>query len=120
MWILVEGESEVWILSELAKLLEINLEMEGIRIVEFAQSGLKPLLKYVQAMGIQWYVLTDGDEAGKNTVKSSKICLMKKWSGQIELPFYPNVILNTFFMLMALRMSSFASHSGKLNPIPIL
>ncbi len=64
MWILVEGETEVWILSELAKLLDINLPAEGIRIVEFAQSGLKPLIKYAKAMGIEWYVLTDGDEAG--------------------------------------------------------
>lgn len=72
-WILVEGETEVWILSELAKLLEINLEMEGIKIVEFAQCGLRPLIKYARAMGIEWYVLTDGDEAGKryaDTVKS--------------------------------------------------
>ncbi|WP_424407968.1 DUF2813 domain-containing protein [Pasteurella sp. PK-2025] len=65
MWVLVEGETEVWILSELAKLLSINLDMEGIRIVEFAQCGLKPLIKYVQAMGIEWYVLVDGDDAGR-------------------------------------------------------
>ncbi|MCK3657208.1 ATP-dependent endonuclease [Pasteurellaceae bacterium Pebbles2] len=65
MWLLVEGETEVWILSELAKLLDINLAAEGIRIVEFAQSGLKPLIKYAKAMGIEWYVLTDGDEAGR-------------------------------------------------------
>ncbi|MDH2927050.1 DUF2813 domain-containing protein [Lonepinella koalarum] len=64
MWILVEGETEVWVLSELAKLLDINLSAEGIRIVEFAQMGLKSLIKYAQAMGIEWYVLTDGDEAG--------------------------------------------------------
>lgn len=64
-WILVEGETEVWILTELAKLLDINLSMEGIRIVEFAQSGLRPLIKYAKAMGIEWYVLTDGDDAGR-------------------------------------------------------
>ncbi|MDD0824458.1 DUF2813 domain-containing protein [Mannheimia sp. AT1] len=72
-WILVEGETEVWILSELAKLLDINLEMEGIKIVGFAQCGLRPLIKYARAMGIEWYVLTDGDEAGQRysqTVKS--------------------------------------------------
>lgn len=72
-WILVEGETEVWILSELAKLLDINLEMEGIKIVEFAQCGLHPLIKYARAMGIEWYVLTDGDKAGQRysqTVKS--------------------------------------------------
>ncbi|PVX31910.1 putative ATP-dependent endonuclease of OLD family [Pasteurella langaaensis DSM 22999] len=72
-WILVEGETEVWILNELAELLGVNLDTEGVRIVEFAQSGLRPLIKYAQAMGIEWYVLTDGDEAGRKyaeTVKS--------------------------------------------------
>lgn len=71
-WILVEGETEVWILSELAKLLEINLEMEGIKIVEFAQCGLRPLIKYAKAMGIEWYVLTDGDEAGQRYAHTAK------------------------------------------------
>lgn len=73
MWILVEGETEVWIVEELAKLLNLNLDMEGIRIVEFAQCGLRPLIKYAKAMGIEWYVLTDGDDAGKRyaeTVRS--------------------------------------------------
>lgn len=71
-WILVEGETEVWILNELAELLGINLDTEGIRIVEFAQSGLRPLIKYAQAMGIAWYVLTDGDEAGRKYAETVK------------------------------------------------
>lgn len=67
-WIFVEGETEVWILNELAKVLEINLENEGIRIVEFAQCGIKPLIKYANLMGIAWHLLTDGDEAGRKYV----------------------------------------------------
>ena len=72
IWVLVEGETEVWILTELARLLNINMEMEGIRIIEFAQSGLRPLIKYCKKMGIEWFVLTDGDSAGwkySDTVK---------------------------------------------------
>ena len=34
-------------------------------MIEFAQSGLKPLIKFARRMGIQWHVLVDGDEAGK-------------------------------------------------------
>lgn len=64
-WLLVEGETEVWILSEVAKLLNVDLAMEGIRIVEYAQAGLKPLVRYCQKMGIAWYVLADGDQAGQ-------------------------------------------------------
>lgn len=72
-WILVEGETEVWLLSALAEQMGLNLEQEGIKVVEFAQCGLSPLIKYVKAMGIEWHVLTDGDTAGKkyaDTVQS--------------------------------------------------
>lgn len=34
-------------------------------MIEFAQSGLKPLIKFARRMGIEWHVLVDGDEAGK-------------------------------------------------------
>ncbi len=34
-------------------------------MIEFAQSDLKPLIKFARRMGIQWHVLVDGDEAGK-------------------------------------------------------
>lgn len=63
-WILVEGETEVWILTELARIMGIGLYSEGARIVEFAQCGLPPLLKLSRSLGISIFVLTDGDEAG--------------------------------------------------------
>lgn len=72
-WLLVEGETEVWLLRELAELSGFHLNAEGIQLIEFAQCGLKPLIRYANKMGIHWYVLTDGDTAGKkyaNTVCS--------------------------------------------------
>jgi putative ATP-dependent endonuclease of OLD family len=36
-----------------------------VKVIEFAQSGLKPLIKFARRMGIEWHVLVDGDEAGK-------------------------------------------------------
>lgn len=72
-WLLVEGETEIWLLNELAKLCGYRFGSEGIKIIEFAQSGLKPLLKFARQMGIEWHVLVDGDEAGKkyaNTVRT--------------------------------------------------
>ncbi|WHP46170.1 ATP-dependent endonuclease [Mannheimia bovis] len=105
-WILVEGETEVWILEELAKLLEINLEMEGIKIVEFAQCGLRPLIKYARAMGIEWYVLTDGDDAGKRyaeTVKSLDDDFAQRLTAlpqkDIEHFFYKAGLRNVFIRL---------------------
>ncbi len=64
-WLLVEGETEVWLFNEMAKLCGYDLAAEGIQIIEFAQSGLKPLIKVAKAFGIDWHVVTDGDAAGK-------------------------------------------------------
>lgn len=72
-WLLVEGETEVWLFNELANQCGYNLAAEGIQIIEFAQSGLKSLIKVAQAFGIEWHVVTDGDPAGKkyaHTVRS--------------------------------------------------
>lgn len=64
-WLLVEGETEVWLLRELAEQSGYHLSSEGVQFIEFAQCGLKPLIKYANKMGIHWYVITDGDMAGK-------------------------------------------------------
>ncbi|MGG4607902.1 DUF2813 domain-containing protein [Providencia sp. Me31A] len=64
-WLLVEGETEIWLMSEFARQCNYYFETEGIKVIAFAQSGLKPLLKFANKMGIEWHVLTDGDEAGR-------------------------------------------------------
>ena len=64
-WLLVEGESETWLLPELARLCGYELAQEGIAIVEYAQAGLDPAIRAADGLGIEWHVLTDGDEAGK-------------------------------------------------------
>lgn len=74
-WLCVEGETEVWLLSELAKQAGYDFNSEGIKIIEFVQCGLKPLIKFANLMGIQWHVLTDGDNAGKNYVDTVKTLL---------------------------------------------
>ncbi|WP_261817493.1 ATP-dependent endonuclease [Vibrio gallicus] len=69
-WLLVEGETEVWLFNELANQCGYDLAAEGVQIVEFAQSGLKSLLKVAKAFGIDWHVVTDGDAAGKKYAHS--------------------------------------------------
>ncbi|MCR9514922.1 ATP-dependent endonuclease [Vibrio alginolyticus] len=64
-WLLVEGETEVWLFHELARQCGYDLAAEGVQIVEFAQSGLKSLIKVAKEFGIDWHVVTDGDPAGK-------------------------------------------------------
>jgi len=71
-WLLVEGETEVWVMNELARQCHFHFAAEGIKIIEFAQSGLKPLLKFARRMGIQWHVLTDGDEAGRKYAATAR------------------------------------------------
>ena len=63
-WLLVEGETEYWILPDLARLLGHDLVQEGVACVEFSQCGLSPLVKLARALGIEWHVLVDGDRAG--------------------------------------------------------
>lgn len=72
-WLLVEGETETWVINEFARQCGHHFDAEGVKVIEFAQSGLKPLIKFARRMGIEWHVLVDGDEAGKKyaaTVRS--------------------------------------------------
>ena len=64
-WLLVEGETETWVINELARQCGHHFDAEGVKVIEFAQSGLKPLIKFARRMGIQWHVLGAGDAAGK-------------------------------------------------------
>ncbi|GAB6260382.1 ATP-dependent endonuclease [Photobacterium sp. CCB-ST2H9] len=64
-WLLVEGETEVWLLNEFAYRCGYNFASEGVQVIEFAQSGLRPIIKIAKLMGIEWHVITDGDAAGK-------------------------------------------------------
>ena len=64
-WLLVEGESEYWLLREMARTLGYELESEGVRCVEFAQCGVGPLVRLADELGIEWHLLADGDESGQ-------------------------------------------------------
>jgi putative ATP-dependent endonuclease of OLD family len=71
-WLLVEGETEVWLLPELARLMGVEFPSEGIRCVEFAQAGIEPLLKVANDLGIEWHMMADGDLAGALFVKTAE------------------------------------------------
>lgn len=71
-WLRVEGETKVWIINELARLQGHHFAAEGVKVIEFAQSGLKPLLKFARRMGMAWHVLTGGDEAGEKYAASAR------------------------------------------------
>jgi len=72
LWILVEGESEFWVVPQVARLLGYDFDLEGISCVEFAQCGVEPLIKVADALGIEWHMLADGDEAGRHYLATAR------------------------------------------------
>ncbi len=71
-WILVEGETEFWVINELARINGHDFDLEGIACVEFAQCGIPPLVKAARELGIEWHLLTDGDAAGRSYVEKTR------------------------------------------------
>lgn len=69
-WLMVEGETEFWLLPEMARLCGCDLVAEGIELVEFSQCGPEPLVKLANDLGIGWYLFVDGDESGKYSAAS--------------------------------------------------
>lgn len=65
-WLLVEGETEFWLMPELARLAGYELALEGVAVVEYAQCGLEPLIRLADELGIGWHVLAEGDSTGRN------------------------------------------------------
>ncbi len=70
-WLLVEGETEFTMLPELARALGHDFDLAGVCCVEFAQCGLKPLVKTARDLGIEWHLLADGDKAGNDYAKTA-------------------------------------------------
>jgi putative ATP-dependent endonuclease of OLD family len=77
-WLLVEGETEYWLMPELARVCGYNLASEGVTCVEIAQCGLGALLKVAGHLGIEWHLLADGDMAGQRYVASAREYVVKR------------------------------------------
>ncbi len=70
-WLLVEGETEFWLMPEMARLCGYEFDAEGVGIVEFAQCGVRPILLLARDLGIDWHLLADGDSAGESYVNTA-------------------------------------------------
>ena len=75
VWILVEGETDVIILSGAARVLGIELEQAAVRIVDYAQSDLSIFIATADSLGIQWHVFSDSDPAGLKNIKKARDAL---------------------------------------------
>jgi len=72
-WLLGEGESEYWLFNEIANIIGYDLDRLGVRVVGYQNSsGIEPLLKLANDLGIAWFVATDGDKQGKADVEVCK------------------------------------------------
>lgn len=67
-WLLGEGESEVTLLPEVARILGFNLERAGVRCIQFRQADIGLFLSVADRLGIPWVTLTDNDRQGQETV----------------------------------------------------
>ncbi len=77
-WLLGEGVTEYWVFLETAQLMGIDLERHGIRIVPYRQVEADTFAKVANDLGIRWFCLVDGDDAGSKTRKSLQPCLKSR------------------------------------------
>ena len=90
-WLLVEGETEVWVYSAAARALGFNLHREGVRLVALAQSDAGMLAKIASAFGIDWYCVGDDDD-GRRKIESQLSSVPWSTSGGDRTVFpYPDI-----------------------------
>lgn len=77
-WLLVEGETETLLLSECGRLMGHDLYADGVSCVEFAQVGVEKFIKLADQLGIEWFVLADGDSKGGKYADSARQHLGKR------------------------------------------
>jgi putative ATP-dependent endonuclease of OLD family len=69
-WLLVEGESDYHLLPLLFDILGHSQDQISFSILEISQVIEKgePLIKFAKALGVQWFLMADGDQAGVDYV----------------------------------------------------
>lgn len=95
VWLLVEGETEAWLLPELARVGGLAFPLEGVRCVAFAQAGLGPLITFADRFGIPWHLVADGDEAGQHYAAKARRMLKGRPESR-HLTLFPDRDLEHF------------------------
>ncbi len=69
-WLLVEGESDFHLMPLLFEIMGYSQDQTSISVVEISQAIDKgePFIKFAKALGIQWFLMADGDAAGNNYI----------------------------------------------------
>ena len=71
-WLLVEGETEMTLLPELARALSLSFEKSGVRCVQYRQADIELFIKVADDFGISWCVMPDDDDQGKKDQKKAR------------------------------------------------
>ncbi|MBI3230094.1 MAG: DUF2813 domain-containing protein [Burkholderiales bacterium] len=79
-WILGEGETEVTLIPELARILGKDLERVGVRCVAHRQSDIGLYLKVADCLDINWIAVCDNDQQGTKDQKKVRSAL----NGRVE------------------------------------
>jgi len=91
-WLLCEGESEFWIFTKVAEILNLDLDKYGVRVVNTRHSGVETLVKTANELGIIWYFVGDGDNQGQRDGETCKNYLENnKENEHIHILSYTNM-----------------------------
>lgn len=73
-WLLVEGESDFHLMPLLFELMGLSQDQVSFSVLEISQVINKgePLIRFAKALGIQWFLMADGDSAGNDYVNRAK------------------------------------------------
>lgn len=72
-WLLVEGMTERLVFEQCALFCNTDLTLEGVYCVEYAQIGsLRALIKLAKKLGIEWFIVADGDDGGNSYVAKAE------------------------------------------------
>lgn len=69
-WLLVEGESDYHLMPLLFEVMGHSQDQVSFSVLEISQVIDKgePLIKFAKALGVQWFLMADGDQAGNDYV----------------------------------------------------
>jgi len=129
-WLMVEGETEFWLVRQLAQVLGYDLEAEGVRCVEFAQCGVEPLVRLADDLHIEWHLLSDGDDSGASYAGEARAHLHGRPSKQhvtrlrrrnVEMELWHGGFADVYRRAAGLPEDGRTHYEGKrLNPYHIV
>ena len=73
-WLLVEGESDFHLMPPLFELMGHSPDQVSVSVLEISQAFKKgeSFIKLAKALGIQWFMMADGDKEGRGYIKRAK------------------------------------------------